>query len=109
MKHRELKIPIPLAKHILREKKHPQMRVWLACKGIYGAYAHKNEFDAGKVGELCGISSKSVHYHLRKLLEWNWVGSNATTYFFRPVKYLCEQYGVKGGKSYIVDIEKELG
>lgn len=111
MEHEELKIPFALARHILREKKHPQMRVWFAVKGVHGSWCKKDGFNASQVASLCDFSStRTVQYHLDKLLEWNWIGEDEDHYFFRSTTYLCQQYGLYGNtyRGYYFDLEEEL-
>lgn len=111
MKHDTLKIPFCLARHLLREKRHPQLRVWLAMKSVHGSWCRKDELDKQKIASLCGFSTtKTVDYHLDKLLEWNWVGRCERNYYFRGIGFLLNIHGYKRGnyKGYHVDIKREL-
>lgn len=108
MTHPELKLPYHLARHILREKRHPQLRVWLALKAVHGSWCHN--INKEQVADLCGFSCvQTVNYHLDKLLEWNWVGTDGKQYFFRSTDFLCRQYGHKNNRNgYHIDIKNEL-
>lgn len=110
MKHPELNIPYSLAREILREKKFAQFRVWIAAKGVHGAFCKKEDLDKKEIANLCGFSStQTVDYHFDKLLSWNWIGEDDNNYFFRPIKYLCQQYDIsKKARSYVLDLENEL-
>lgn len=70
MKHEELNIRLKLAQRILREGKYPSMKVWLAMKGLYGAFVHKTDVDKEAIASLCGFKSTgSVDKHIKKLLS----------------------------------------
>jgi len=109
IKHKELNLPIALARHLLSEKRYSSMRIWLATKGVHGAYCKKKDLDRDKIASLCGLSSsQSVDFHFERLLECNWIGQCEHNYYFRPISFLCEQYDVKGGAVHTIDLEKEL-
>lgn len=110
MKHEELNIPNKLGRCILGDGKGASFRVWIAAKGIHGSHCKVDELQHDYIAELSGLNSKqAVSYHIDKLLEWNWIGTDGERYFFRPVKYLKQVYGVSDkANNYKIDIKKEL-
>lgn len=107
MQHRELNIPLSLTKHILSDNRESQFKVYLALKGVYGS--HVKKIDYTKIAMLCGFSSEeTVSYHIKKLLQYNWVGQHEGQLFLRPISYLCDVYNAEGGKVHKIDLITQL-
>lgn len=104
----EIKIPVELCFHVLRNKQIPSFKVYILLKMTCSGMTRLTRSHVACFASFCGYGHvRSFNRHIEKLMDLNWVGYNRDSgvYHIRGFAYLQTKYNYKSRTGFWFNIQ----